>query len=191
MGKGDYVPEHVVYLLAMKANNDTAKAFQLKIATEILPSIRKYGYYISEQAMQGSLFPDEEPVKKIARRPVPELAFVYGLKLSNGLTKIGVAKDLTARMKDLQKETKADVIDWVVSALMTRDEALLLERALKAKFFDYIVSGEFFNVPFEAVKAAISSNFNPNVNKLLEIAREMEPSPEKNSLLIQAAALIS
>ncbi|MBR4153394.1 MAG: ORF6N domain-containing protein, partial [Selenomonadaceae bacterium] len=97
VGKGDYVPEHVVYLLAMKANNDTAKAFQLKIATEILPSIRKYGYYISEQAMQGSLFPDEEPVKKIARRPVPELAFVYGLKLSNGLTKIGVAKDLTAR----------------------------------------------------------------------------------------------
>ncbi|MBR4152584.1 MAG: GIY-YIG nuclease family protein, partial [Selenomonadaceae bacterium] len=96
--------------------------------------------------------------------------------------------DLTARMKDLQKETKADVIDWVVSALMTRDEALLLERALKAKFFDYIVSGEFFNCDFEAVKAALKGS---PVDKLLEIAREMEPSPEKNTLLLQAAALLA
>ena len=41
----DYIPEQIFYLLAMKASNETAKAFQLKIATEILPQIRKTGTY--------------------------------------------------------------------------------------------------------------------------------------------------
>lgn len=42
---GDFIPENIFYLLAMKANNAVAKAFQLKIANEILPSIRKTGFY--------------------------------------------------------------------------------------------------------------------------------------------------
>lgn len=42
---GDFIPENIFYLLAMKASNETAKAFQLKIANEILPSIRRTGSY--------------------------------------------------------------------------------------------------------------------------------------------------
>ena len=42
-----YIPEHVFYRLGMKANNPIANAFQDKIANEILPAIRKHGYYIS------------------------------------------------------------------------------------------------------------------------------------------------
>ena len=45
LGKDSYIPEQIFYLLAMKASNETAKAFQLKIATEILPQIRKTGTY--------------------------------------------------------------------------------------------------------------------------------------------------
>ena len=44
VGKEDYIPEQIVYLLAMKANNEVAKSFQLKIATEILPTLRQQGY---------------------------------------------------------------------------------------------------------------------------------------------------
>lgn len=33
------------HLLAMKASNEPTKTFQLKIANEILPAIRKTGYY--------------------------------------------------------------------------------------------------------------------------------------------------
>ena len=50
------------------------------------------------------------------RAPVPELAVVYAVLLSNMLVKIGYTRDLTARMKDLQKETKADVLKWAASA---------------------------------------------------------------------------
>lgn len=40
-----FIPENIFYLLAMKANNETALKFQMKVANEILPSIRKTGTY--------------------------------------------------------------------------------------------------------------------------------------------------
>lgn len=49
-GKGDYIPETIFYLLGMKANNETAKTFQMWICSEVLPEIRKNGMYISEDA---------------------------------------------------------------------------------------------------------------------------------------------
>lgn len=45
VAKDDFIPEQMFYLLAMKANNEVAKKFQLKIANEILPAIRRTGSY--------------------------------------------------------------------------------------------------------------------------------------------------
>lgn len=42
---GDYIPENWFYLLAMKASNETAKAFQKTVADEILPTLRRTGTY--------------------------------------------------------------------------------------------------------------------------------------------------
>ena len=42
---GDYIPENWFYLLAMKASNEAAKAFQKTVANEILPTLRKTGTY--------------------------------------------------------------------------------------------------------------------------------------------------
>lgn len=138
--------------------------------------------------VEDSLFPDEEPVKKIRRAPTPELAVVYAVLLSNSLVKIGYTKDLTDRLKDLQKETKADIMAWATSAVITRDEAILLERALKVKFFPHIVTGEFFNVDFDAVKAALVGD--DKFNKLLALAEKVNSPDEKDKLLIRAAKLI-
>lgn len=41
----EYIPEPVFYLLAMKATNEVARKFQNQIAYEILPAIRKKGFY--------------------------------------------------------------------------------------------------------------------------------------------------
>lgn len=139
--------------------------------------------------VETSLFPDEELGKKVRRRPTPELAVVYAVLLSNMLVKIGMTRDLTARLKDLQKETKADILAWVSTPFMTRDETALLERSLKVKFFDKNKGGEFYDVDFDTVKAALISP-DDKFNKLLTLAREMEPSPEKNQLLLQAATLL-
>ena len=186
--KDSFIPESEFYLLAMKAKNEKAKQFQWKVASKILPSIRKYGFY-SEKPPAETPLADEEPVKKVRRQPVPELAVVYAVLLSNMLVKIGMTRDLTARMKDLQKETKADILAWVSTPFMTRDETALLERSLKVKFFDKNKGGEFYDVDFDTVKAALISP-DDKFNKLLTLAREMEPSPEKNQLLLQAANLL-
>ena len=42
-----FIPENIFYRLAMKAKNETAECFQIKVADEILPSIRKHGAYMT------------------------------------------------------------------------------------------------------------------------------------------------
>ena len=53
VGKDDYIPESLFYLLGMKANNDVAKKFQMWLATEVLPSMRKYGMYATDELLDN------------------------------------------------------------------------------------------------------------------------------------------
>ncbi|MFR5643201.1 MAG: Bro-N domain-containing protein [Clostridium paraputrificum] len=46
--KGDFIPESLFYLLAMKANNKVAQEFQKWLAVDVIPSIRRTGNYGSE-----------------------------------------------------------------------------------------------------------------------------------------------
>ncbi|WP_425592570.1 phage antirepressor [Enterococcus cecorum] len=49
VGKNDYISEPMVYKLAFKANNALAEHFQDWLATEVLPTIRKHGAYLTDQ----------------------------------------------------------------------------------------------------------------------------------------------
>lgn len=49
LAKGDFIPESLFYLLAMKANNKVAQEFQKWLAVEVIPSIRKTGSYTNNQ----------------------------------------------------------------------------------------------------------------------------------------------
>jgi anti-repressor protein len=60
VGKDDFIPENIFYRLSMKAKNDTAENFQIKVADEILPSIRKTGSYSSDKPS----YMIEDPVKR-------------------------------------------------------------------------------------------------------------------------------
>lgn len=53
VGKDDFIPESVFYMLGMKAKNKFALEFQKWLATEVIPSIRQTGSYLS--------IPSEEP----------------------------------------------------------------------------------------------------------------------------------
>ena len=50
-----YIPENIFYRLCMKAKNETAEAFQAKVADEIIPSIRKHGVYATSDFIQKSI----------------------------------------------------------------------------------------------------------------------------------------
>jgi anti-repressor protein len=53
--KGDFIPESAVYKLAFKASNEVAEKFQDWLAVEVLPSIRKNGVYMTEDAIEKAL----------------------------------------------------------------------------------------------------------------------------------------
>ncbi|MEM5659976.1 phage antirepressor KilAC domain-containing protein [Bacillus toyonensis] len=55
VAKGDLVPEPLVYKLAFKASNEIAEAFQDWLAIEVLPSIRKHGAYMTDQALEQAV----------------------------------------------------------------------------------------------------------------------------------------
>lgn len=54
-GHDDFIPENVFYRLAMKAKNETAERFQAKVADEIIPSIRRHGAYMTDNALEKAL----------------------------------------------------------------------------------------------------------------------------------------
>lgn len=45
LARGSYIPEPAVYKLAFKANNEVAESFQDWLSVEVLPALRKTGYY--------------------------------------------------------------------------------------------------------------------------------------------------
>ena len=47
--KGDFITEPQFYKLAIKANNPAAEKFQDWVTSEVLPSIRKHGAYMTDQ----------------------------------------------------------------------------------------------------------------------------------------------
>lgn len=49
VAKDTLIPESVFYLLAMKASNEIAKKFQVWVATDVLPTIRKTGGYVTNE----------------------------------------------------------------------------------------------------------------------------------------------
>lgn len=54
VAKDDFIPENIFYRLAMKAKNEVAEKFQILVSDEVLPKIRKQGYYVR---------PDIKPVE--------------------------------------------------------------------------------------------------------------------------------
>jgi prophage antirepressor-like protein len=53
VGKETFIPENLFYRLTMKAKNAFAEAFQIKVADEILPSIRKHGMYAKDELLDN------------------------------------------------------------------------------------------------------------------------------------------
>jgi phage antirepressor YoqD-like protein len=80
-GENEFIPENIFYLLAMKANNETAIAFQKKVACEILPSIRKHGMYAKDELLDNpdllievaTKLKEERQARLIAENKIKEL----------------------------------------------------------------------------------------------------------------------
>ena len=130
VAKGSWITEPEFYKLAFKASNDVAEKFQDWVATEVLPSIRKHGAYLTDEKLEEVLLnPDtliklatelkeEREGRLIAEQRVNELtpkASYYDLVLKNEslVTITQIAKDygmsgreMNAKLHDLKVQYK-------------------------------------------------------------------------------------
>lgn len=130
VGKGDWITEPQFYKLAFKASNEVAEKFQDWVASEVLPSIRKHGAYLTDQKIEEILSdPDtiiklatdlkaERERRMIAEQQVNELkpkASYYDLVLKNKslVTISQIAKDygmsgqeMNAKLHELKVQYK-------------------------------------------------------------------------------------
>ena len=61
--KESFIPEPYFYLLAMKADSPEARAFQHKVAFEILPAIRKHGAYMTPEVIEKAILTPDFVIK--------------------------------------------------------------------------------------------------------------------------------
>ena len=83
-GHDDFIPESLFYLLGMKASNDSARKFQMWLATEVIPSIRKHGAFIADSenvddkyVLNELKFSQKRTIKTFANADVSEIKKLY------------------------------------------------------------------------------------------------------------------
>ncbi len=84
VAKEDFIPETLFYLLGMKASNETARKFQMWLATEVIPSIRRHGAFIADSEnvdddfIRNELrFSPKRTIKTFAKSKADELKNLY------------------------------------------------------------------------------------------------------------------
>ena len=105
---GDYIPENLFYFLAMKANNEAAKNFQWKVASEILPSIRRDDFYsVHEAEMQDMKLEKKNLAAERVRLEIERAKFELARqRLENDIIEQRVA--IASKLHEFAMETKDD-----------------------------------------------------------------------------------
>ena len=172
-----------------------AKDFQRWVYHEVLPALRKYGYYSLTAETKPA------PVSKPASTEIKlNFACVYVLLMSDGTVKIGHTGRLRARVAEIERQTGLTVNNLYFTLSMPREDARFIEWACQKKFSSRRKGGEFFSVSFDEACAAMTSFVkvvgslrgakNELGNKLLAIAGMMTDSAEKQSTLAKANKLL-
>ena len=128
----EYIQENVFYKLCMKADNEVARKFQDRVCDEILPSIRKYGMYATDE-----LLDNPDLIIKMATRLKEEKAKNKELedKVKEDKPKVLFADSVetsknTILIGELAKLIKQNGVDIGQKRLFTwlRDNGFLIKR---------------------------------------------------------------
>lgn len=108
-GENDYIPENVFYKLCMKADNEVARKFQDNVCDEILPSIRKYGMYATDELLDN-----------------PDLIIKMATRLKEEKAK---NKELEDKMKENKpKVLFAEAVSIAKNTILVREMAKLIKQ---------------------------------------------------------------
>lgn len=105
----EYIQENVFYKLCMKADNEVARKFQDRVCDEILPSIRKYGMYATDELLDN-----------------PDLIIKMATRLKE-------EKEKNKELEDKMKENKpkvlfADSVETSKTSILVGDLAKIIKQ---------------------------------------------------------------
>ena len=107
--ENDFIPENIFYKLCMKAKNEVARKFQDRVCDEILPSIRKYGMYATDELLDN-----------------PDLIIKMATRLKEEKAK---NKELEDKMKeDKPKVLFAEAVSIAKNTILIREMAKLIKQ---------------------------------------------------------------
>lgn len=105
----EYIQENVFYKLCMKADNEVARKFQDRVCDEILPSIRKYGMYATDELLDN-----------------PDLIIKMATRLKEEKAK---NKELEDKMKENKpKVLFAEAVSIAKNTILVREMAKLIKQ---------------------------------------------------------------
>ena len=177
VGKDDYIPESLFYLLGMKANNTAAQEFQKWLAVDVLPEIRKNGSYRSASSsvdMGGQdLSPELKAIFCIDKRTV---------EITNSIEKLG--NNMTIDYSQ-QEELRTLAVKKVVAILGGKNTPAYHELNKKA-----------FSSIWRDFKRIMDVNSYKNTSvKMFEAARkiiiEWQPDRELELMIKGANSLVN
>lgn len=99
--RGDYITEPQFYKLAIKANNPAAEKFQDWVTSEVLPSIRKHGAYMTPDKIDEILSDPDTIIKLATQLKVEREGRLVAEQRVNELTPKASYYDLVLQNKTL------------------------------------------------------------------------------------------
>lgn len=165
VGKDDFIPESLFYLIGMKTNNEIAQKFQAWLAVEVIPSIRQYGAYIAPDADKEIVDKLEKFSKYRIKRTFSNssknnieslyndfLEFIPTMRATDAITAIGSA---IRGIEDFRASTDSDAYKMLT---LEKIKELTDIRAMKQN----------------RVNGAIKSHKTRKINRLSNFAARME-----------------
>ncbi len=141
------INEPGLYRLIFTSRKPEAKEFQHWVYHEVLPTIRKYGLYSTEQIIMQLL------KSAIAAELVYKC--VYFLEMSNGTTKIGSTQEFLRRMRQIETGSGLTAVNHFHTKKFPEKLARQLEKTYQQFFADKHILGEFFDITLEEALAAL------------------------------------
>jgi prophage antirepressor-like protein len=114
-----FVTESGLYTLVIRSNKPEAKKFRRWVTHDVLPSIRRLGYYVHPSYMT------RKDVKRLKGMLIDSLeVYIYAEDIQKIAKKIGVSKDYVRHVLDGRSENNAIMQELQQRALLNMDNEI-------------------------------------------------------------------
>lgn len=147
VGKDDYIPESLFYMLGFKAGNDRALKYQKWLSAEVLPSIRKNGIYATDNVIDSILNNPDYGIQLLTRLKNERAARIEAERRNAILTHVNKTYTMTEIAKEMNLKSAAEL------------NKILSEKRIQYKVNDtWVMYSDYSNRGYEEIKQEVLDN---------------------------------